>query len=213
MAACRNMTTEELGKILKGLKGHYRTQIELLIKLGVMTGYRVRELLTLRIEDVRTGDDVRQYLTVRQKNMKGKRKPRTVRLPEYARELLADYINEFLFGNLFRRPQDPLFPRNRSSVRELYYMAVYRAFKAAAARADINPHGISTHSMRKTWVRGFLDHSQDGDKHDLLQAAGGWASRDSMMHYIPQDEQQRKIDRTQEFLGDYFKQELNKEEL
>ena len=83
-------------------------------------------------------------------------------------------------------------------------MRIYRAIKSAAQRAGINDIGISTHTMRKTWVKGFLEETPSQNPFDTLQVAGQWSSRDSMMHYIPRTDEAILVDETQSRLSDRY---------
>ena len=205
MTASRGLSFTETTAIIANLRGPRKRQMAMLIRFGMMTGFRIAELLSLTVGDIASDGRIRDYVTVKGCHMKGKWRPRTIRIPEVLKGELASYFNTWLHPSLFRRDKDPLFPANLGRCRAMTYMHVYRAFKAAARRACINPMGVGTHSMRKTWVSAMLAHTSDpGKKYDVLQAAGGWKNRDSMMHYIPKNEEQDEIDATQERIGKFF---------
>jgi len=203
MAKARNLSKDELSKLLNALRGHYVAPIKVIIFFGIMTGYRIAEILSLRIPDVIASDnEIKSYVTVKAKFMKRKKEARTVLMPPLLREVLKDYVFNYLGGRFAPRRNAYLFQSGIGNSNPLSYNRVWRVLKSAVDRSGINPRGVTSHFMRKTWVRGFLDETDPKNKYDTLQAAGQWKNRDSMMHYIPKNEETARIEETQLKLGE-----------
>lgn len=211
MAKARNISQDELKRLLNALRGPYALPVKVIIFIGILTGFRIQEILYIRLSYVLTIDgEIKQYLTVPARYMKRKKEARTVFLPEVLRAILKEYIDDYLTPRLQSRKDDYLFQRAIGDARALTYHRVWRSLKSAVERSGINPRGVTSHFMRKTWVRGFLDETEQENRYDTLQAAGQWKNRDSMMHYIPKDEERERIEETQIRLGELH-QETAKE--
>jgi len=52
MKGCRPISNEEIAKVAQSFKGRYRLRDQAFFKLGLKTGFRVAELLSVRLEDV-----------------------------------------------------------------------------------------------------------------------------------------------------------------
>jgi len=141
--------------------------------VGTKTGFRISELLSLRIEDVSQEDgSIRDTLTVHRRNMKGKRSSRSVPLHPQAKEALKCYLETGLVTN-------KLFPVTRQHA--------WRIISGAADKAGLSGT-ISTHSLRKTF--GMNVYIRTGKNVVAAQKALGHESLASTTHYlsIGQDE-------------------------
>jgi integrase len=211
MASARNLSKTELIKLLNSLKSRYSEELKMLFILGIFTGFRIREILTFCVSDIVTTDGIiKNYITVKAKNMKRKTKARTILIPKEAQEKLADYCETYLRRNMSLKREGYFFPKIRNA-KDMNgaYQRVYKAIKSAVGRSGINPRGISTHTMRKTWVKGFLDETDSLNPRDILKVAGQWENRDSMEHYIPKEDEQQEIDETQIKIGKAYKETIN----
>jgi integrase len=140
--------------------------------VGIKTGFRISELLSLRIEDVSQEDgSIRDTLTVHRRNMKGKRQSRTIPLHPLAKQALQSYLKTGVVGKLF--------PMTRQHA--------WRVIKEASRKARLSGT-VSTHSMRKTF--GMNVYLRTEKNVVAAQKALGHASLASTTHYlsIGQDE-------------------------
>jgi integrase len=94
MRGCRALSDQEVGVVLKSIGGRYATRNTAMVVLGLKTGYRISELLNLRVCDVWQHDQVIDRITVTRSHMKGKRRSRTVVLHPLARRALAVWLAE-----------------------------------------------------------------------------------------------------------------------
>jgi integrase len=149
-------------------RGDYRTRA--LILVGVNTGFRITELLSLRMGQLigATGEVVDQ-VSVERRNLKGGKgamkravKCRTVRLNTEARAAIADYL-----ASLGRIPtgDEPLFPSRERPGSSISRSQAHRLLKSAAQLAGTDTARVSTHSLRKTFVAAIYAASG----HDLIR--------------------------------------------
>ena len=163
MRGCRAYTTEEYAKLLETAYPRERC----LIALGVRTGFRISELLSLNVEDVQ-GDAV--YL--KKSNTKGKVEGRKVPIHPEAMHAVRLYIDDRRLGPLFLNYQGTRLGR----------ISAWEALRNTHTRASIREEGLATHSMRKTFAKNL--YAALGGDLVKLQHAMGHKSIDSTSKYI-----------------------------
>lgn len=174
MKGCRPLTDQEIEAIKQNLNLRNQT----IFVLGLRTGFRVSELLSLDIKDVRFGEKINEYVRVWKRFMKGKKQSRTVPIHKDAVEMLSKYLSEEP-GN----PNDPLF---RSVHGRLEKSVFHRQLKTACEKAGIeNVSTVATHSMRKTFAKRFFDAS--GRDIYLTQTALGHSNIGVTIRYLQID--------------------------
>ena len=100
---CRELSIAEINLMKDSFDGAYAKRNRTLFMLGLFTGYRIAELLSLRLADVcnitiqdkTINAQVFERVTVASKYMKGKKSARSVILSDMARALLYDYIYDW----------------------------------------------------------------------------------------------------------------------
>lgn len=169
----RPLTDAEVALVLKSL---YNERDRCLFLLGIKTGFRISELLSLTVTDiVDTDSTVRNSLTVRRCNMKGSQRSRTVPLHQEAISALKEYVKSFGLVNCSNRDSYSvkLFPISR--------IQAYRVIRDAARRVGLKGV-VSTHSMRKSFGMKIYDRT---DKNIVaVQRALGHASLASTTKYL-----------------------------
>lgn len=134
MKGCRPLTAGEVEQIAAAFSGRYAKRDRALFLLGVKTGFRISELLSLEVRDVSPGPGggveadpalpgleaeaaavlrlgpagAPGEVTVRRRHMKGKRESRTVVLHPEAKAALEEWIGE-LHASGRASPRTPLF--------------------------------------------------------------------------------------------------------
>ena len=94
--ACRPLSDEEVGRVVESFSGRYALRDKAMFIVGIRTGYRISELLSLRIRDVlRPDGEIMDSVTVARRNVKGKTRGRTVPLHPEAKEALRRLDPEF----------------------------------------------------------------------------------------------------------------------
>lgn len=166
MIGSRPLTDQEIEVVLLNLTN---TRDRTLFLVGIRTGFRISELLSLRIENVIQYGKVANQITVSRSNMKGKHSSRTVPLHPQAKKALEKYLLTFSSYELKTR----LFPFSRQHG--------HRILKAAFNEAQLTGK-VSTHSMRKSFANKV--HAALGENIFKTQQALGHKSVSSTASYL-----------------------------
>ena len=160
----RPFTAAEILTLESHLVELRRFRDRMLLIVGTNVGYRITELLTWTVGQVLTRDrDIVREVTVSRARLKGgsgvhKRSvsSRRVVLNQRARGAVRDYI-----ASLDRIPSatDFLFQSREGENRPLHRSQAHRILKTLCRACGIDTSRISTHSLRKTFVRAVYDAS------------------------------------------------------
>lgn len=177
MLGCRPLSEEEINSILSNLNNRDKT----LFLLGLKTGFRVSELLSLKVKDVFQYGHMLDRITVARKNMKGSRKSRTVMLHAVAKNAVSSLIAlECLTSDDF------LFQSGKGINCAISRIQAHRVIKDAVIAANITGK-VATHSWRKTFAK-HMNEKFDGNLL-LLQAAMGHDNISSTVRYLSFDQE------------------------
>ena len=191
MIGCRPLLDWELEAVLKALgrsSTAYRDQA--LFILGITTGFRVSELISLRVRDLWTAGVLNSHVRIPASRMKGRRRPRSAVLAQSAHPFLVNWL---ITLHSLRRSggNSPLFASRRHG-RAISRIQAHRVLKRAFEDACIEGgyHELATHCMRKTFAAKMWDaHDQNIWK---VQNALGHASPASTVAYLSfEDSEQR----------------------
>jgi integrase len=187
MAGCRALTDAETRLVRRSFGGEFAKRDEALFMLGVKAGFRISELIAIRVKDVRQYGQMADRVEVSRRHMKGKRHSRSVPLHPEAREALAQWLpilHARLGGGL---PGDtPVFcsrvkdPRT-GVLRAISRGQAWRILKEAFAANELGGK-LATHSLRKTFAtRVHTAYAGDLRK---TQRALGHQNINSTLHYL-----------------------------
>ena len=151
MKGCRPLTEQEIKIACGAFSGRHAVRNRCLFIMGVLCGFRVSEMLVLRIRDVVAAHRVRTLVTVPRRSMKGKREGRTAYLPPEGQAAVLDQIRSLEFP----APDDFLF-RSQRGKRPISRTQAHRVLVGCFESCGIVEH-VATHSMRKT----FADRTYD----------------------------------------------------
>jgi integrase len=190
MRGSRPLSDEEVQRVAKSFHGVYAKRNKALFVLGHRTGFRISELLSLRVSDVLQHGHITDAITVERRHMKGgkagKTSSRTVKLHPEAKAALSVWLEalaKMLRGTL--DPQTPVFC-SRVHRRDGSWRAISRvqAWRILQAAYDANHFSgkLGTHAMRKT----FANRMYDLLGKDLVktQRALGHANINSTVQYL-----------------------------
>lgn len=170
MIGCRPLTDLELVQLLK--PGRLPPRERALLILGYTTGFRISELLSLRVQDLLNTERI--YLARR--NTKGKVRGRTALLHPDAAEAVSHLIQAHRLQDtdyLFKGRSGPLSACQA-------WRLLTRAFK------DLHMGGkVATHSLRKYFAQKVYEATQKDIR--ATQAALGHRSIESTAHYLSID--------------------------
>lgn len=119
-----------------------------LIALGVQTGFRVSELLSLNRGDLMRGGVLRPSIRVAAKNTKTGVSRETI-LGEATSRLVGTWLDaqRRVLGMI--QKEDAAFP-SRTRGKRMTRQAAYQMIRARCERCGVSTEHVGTHSMRKT---------------------------------------------------------------
>jgi integrase len=164
------------------------------VTLGLNTGFRVSELLSLNVGDVWNGERVRAQVKVARAKMKGGRGPRRKSVSSKVVPL-NEAATTALQRNLFARlgagavaPDEPLFPSRFRGMR-LTRWGANAIVHPVSAKAGIDANGdYGTHTLRKTFCRQTYKRTQNDL--NLTRAVMGHSSCATTQKYLHVDEEE-----------------------
>jgi len=161
-ATCRPFKKWEVSELLKQFNNRYQYRDKGLVSLGICTGFRIGELVSLKVADLYHRGHVHERLEVPKRFMKGNHpRPPKMIFPEakFFLEKWYQQLRDDFNGTL----HSPVFISERGG--SLHPDSVWRIIKTAARNSKkINPKGIGTHSMRKTFANTVYDYWVDQAK-------------------------------------------------
>jgi integrase len=162
---CRPLTDVEIVQIYDSLPS---LKYQALFMVGLKTGFRISELLSLKVSSVMQHGAMSNVIVVERKNMKGKKSGRTVPMHPEVAKLLQKYIED---SRLI--PDDVLFDISRQ--------AVDKVLKLVKSKLRLQGK-VAAHSFRKT----FATKVYDALGHDLVktQKAMDHSSINSTVKYL-----------------------------
>ena len=147
MRGCPALTKPEINLALRHLRGRYRWRNRALLVLGIRTGLRISELLSLELRQVYQGGQVMPRLYLHRKDSKGRRSGSSIVIHPRAAVALMKWIESPLGPT---QPEQPLFPSQRHPGRAMRrhtgWQILHRAFVAAGVSGM-----CGSHAMRKTY--------------------------------------------------------------
>jgi len=180
MKGCRPMSEDEVAVVAKSFGGAYAARDKALFLLGIKSGFRISELLSLRVGDVYQHGRVVDRVTVARAHMKKKVEGRTVALHPDAKAALQTWLDERKAdGTLL--PTMALFQSRKGVNRPISPVQAWRILEGAYSTNGLT-RTLGTHSMRKT----FANRVYEKLNHDLVktQRALGHKNINSTVSYL-----------------------------
>jgi len=173
MRGMRPLTDSEIAQVGQELG----TRDRAFFLLGIRTGFRVSELLSLRVADIVNAGEVAQSVSVKRRAMKGKTEGRTVPLHPEARAALAAWVREL--RSLGAVAESPLFMSREGGA--ISRGQAWHILASAYQRAGVFGR-VGTHGLRKT----FASRVYERLGHDLIrtQKALGHKAITSTVAYL-----------------------------
>jgi integrase len=180
MKGCRPLTDAEVGLMQASFGGIYGARDRALFLLGVKSGFRISELLSLRVGDVWQHGRLVDRVTVQRRHMKNKQESRTVLLHPDAKAALATWL--FTLRQMPGcTPQSYVFRSCKGQNRAISQVQAWRILHEAVRTNEL-PGKMGTHAMRKT----FANRIDQQSNHDIVktQQAMGHKHVNSTQHYL-----------------------------
>lgn len=169
MKGARPLSDSEVNFLIKAMKN---PRNKALVLLGIRTGYRIGELLSITVSSCTQYGKIRNSITVNRANMKGRMESRTIVLHDQAKKALE------AMGVLEMDQNARLFPFTRQHAGRILGKAVKKAKLEGK---------ISSHSFRKTFAKKVY-HALDKDIIST-QRAMGHRSLSSTASYLSFDQE------------------------
>lgn len=192
MKGCRPLTDIEVKKIINGYKNseyRYAQRDLALFVYGLVTGYRISELLSMRIKDVSHNWKVHGYASVRRAFTKGKNEGDTKQIEPWAQKYMQVWIDDLRAKK--HKKTDWLWQSQIKGNSSCTRQHIYVRFKEICTSNGIYGN-TGLHSMRKTFTnklriyfeRKVKDSDIPFNPAEELQKEGRWKSAEAMDKYL-----------------------------
>jgi integrase len=163
MKGCRPLTEAEVRLVSRSFGGTYAARDKALFLLGVKTGFRISELLSLTIGDLYQHGKIVDRVTVARRHMKRKAEERTVILNPEVKTALQAWLTELAAAGVLLGSRY-VFASRKGVNRPISREQAWHLLKAAYATNGLSG-ALGTHSMRKTFANNI--YTKLG--HDLVK--------------------------------------------
>jgi integrase len=180
MKGCRPLTAAEVELIQASFGGVYADRDRALFLLGVKSGFRISELLSLRVGDVFQHGRLVDRVTVPRRYMKQRVEGRTVLLHPEAKAALATWLLT-LGQPTDVTAQTVVFRSRKGTNQPITPVQAWRILHEAVTTNELTGK-VGTHCMRKT----FANRVYHQLNHDLVktQRAMGHKNVNSTVAYL-----------------------------
>ena len=164
MSGCRALTEAEIQAVATKITS---PRDSALFILGVRSGFRISELLSLQVKDVYANARVLDAVRLVRRNNKGALNSRTIPLHHTARKALL----EICIG---RDGSSPLFQSRNGESKSLSRFMAHKILKSAYEAAGLTGPGLACHTMRKS----FAEKVYAALNYDLLATSAALDHKD-----------------------------------
>ena len=162
MKGTRPLDNDEIRRVSAAFTGIFATRNRGLFMLGVSTGGRISELLSLRVGDVYQNKKPVTDLLYSKSIVKGGEVSRSVPVNADGRRAIDALVN--WHRRHYGKPiasKRPLFPsRHKSGTVPMHRQTAHAILKTAFTEAGLNGH-IATHSLRKSFAQRLYNKTGD----------------------------------------------------
>ena len=161
MRGTRPLNNGEIRRVSAAFTGTFEIRNRGLFMLGVSTGGRISELLSLQIGDVYQNGRPVTDLLYSKSIVKGGTDARAVPVNVDGRDAIDDLIAWHRERYTTTRKDRPLFPsRNRNGSVAMNRQTAHELLKKAFEKAGLNGK-LATHSLRKSFAQRVYEHAGD----------------------------------------------------
>lgn len=161
MKGTRPLDNDEIRRVSACFDGTFAVRNRGLFMLGVSTGGRISELLSLQIADVYQNSSAVGDLLFNKSIVKGGEISRAVPVNRDGRQAIENLMDwhHAHYNNI--DPHRPLFPsRNGQGEKRMSRRTAHDVLKDAFEAAGLNGH-LATHSLRKSFAQRLYDRTGD----------------------------------------------------
>ena len=161
MKGTRPLDNDEIRRVSTCFTGTFATRNRGLFMLGVSTGGRISELLSLRVGDVYQNRKPVSDLLYSKSIVKGGEVSRSVPVNADGRRSIDELVSWHKGHYRSVASKRPLFPsRHKSGTVPMHRQTAHAILKTAFIEAGLNGH-IATHSLRKSFAQRLYDKTGD----------------------------------------------------
>ena len=161
MKGTRPLDNDEIRSVSTCFTGTFEIRNRGLFLLGVSTGGRISELLSLRVGDVYQNNKPVTDLLYTKRIVKGGEVSRSVPVNADGRRSIDELMNWHRRHYRSIASKRPLFPsRHKSGTLSMHRQTAHAILKTAFIEAGLNGH-IATHSLRKSFAQRLYDKTGD----------------------------------------------------
>ena len=161
MKGTRPLDNDEIRRVSTCFTGTYQIRNRGLFMIGVSTGGRISELLSLRVGDVYQNRKPVSDLLYSKSIVKGGEVSRSVPVNADGRRSIDELVNWHRRHYRSIASKRPLFPsRHKSGTLPMHRQTAHAILKTAFIEAGLNGH-IATHSLRKSFAQRLYDKTGD----------------------------------------------------
>lgn len=150
MKGCRPLSDFEVEEVLASFGGRYARRDRALFLLGVKTGFRISELLSLTVGDVFQHGRMVERVSVSRRHMKKKTEGRTVPLNAQAAEAVRLWVEQ-MRGQGGVTPKTVLFRSRKGDNKPISRVTAYKILRVVFEDNEFSGK-LGTHSMRKSFA-------------------------------------------------------------
>lgn len=177
MSGVRALTKAEIKEIKDSFTGRYALRNLTMFILMIKSGFRISEILSLKVKDVFRNGQMTNSIEVERKNMKGKKSGRVVPFHPEAKNSIQAWLLER--GN--PQPEQFLFKSQKGENSPIQRAQAYRILKACYIACGLLGK-LGCHSTRKHFAEAIFPLL--GKDLLKLKVALGHRSIDSTIRYI-----------------------------
>ena len=161
MKGTRPLDNDEIRRVSTCFTGTYQVRNRGLFMIGVSTGGRISELLSLQIGDVYQNGSAVSDLLFKKSVVKGGEVSRSVPVNADGRRSIDELVNWHRRHYSSIASKRPLFPsRHKSGTVPMHRQTAHQMLKKAFIAAGLNGK-IATHSLRKSFAQRVYEKSGD----------------------------------------------------
>lgn len=161
MKGTRPLDNQEIRLVSACFEGKFAARNRGLFMIGVSTGGRISELLSLQIGDVWQNKRAVTDLLFDKSVVKGGEVSRAVPVNSDGRRAIAEIIAWHRAAHNTTHESRPLFPsRNGQGAKRMSRRTAHNVLKTAFEAAGLNGH-LATHSLRKSFAQRLYEQTGD----------------------------------------------------
>lgn len=191
MVGCRPFTDNEVQTLLDSFKSSgrkYAKRDRAWFAYGISSGFRITELMSLKIKDVAHYFQATGYAELQKRHTKGKQEGRTQVIEAWAVDIMQEWLDELRGQGLDKH--NHLFQSQLDGDRPIHRNQAWEILINECSENGIYGN-IGTHSMRKTFTNKiriyYLQKYQEGEMIDpkkLLMKETGHKSEEALDRYL-----------------------------